>query len=159
MKSKSENRLYMNDYMKRRWKRRRKEAIIFLGGCCKRCNSKKNLEFDHIDRRTKLYTIAAASSFSNARFWTEVKKCQLLCGICHKQKTKKEISHDHSAENNPNAYLSNKDVIVIRKLFIYGLDKKSLMQLYSIPKWILYPLLKGVTYSTVKWTMNASPSG
>lgn len=77
----------MNQYMKARWQHRRQEAIEFLGGKCSICDSRSNLEFDHIDPAEKEFTIAKGSSFSNERFWLEIAKCQLLCEIHHKEKT------------------------------------------------------------------------
>lgn len=83
----------MNEYMKQRWKRRRLEAVRFLGGKCVNCGETDadTLDFDHIDPKTKLYTIAKASGFSEKRFWSEIKKCQLLCIICHKKKTRIDL--------------------------------------------------------------------
>lgn len=86
---------YMNDYMKDRWKQRREEAIDQLGGKCVKCNSTEDLEFDHIDPSTKLFTISSGSSFSETRFQEELKKCQLLCRECHKKKTSRSNSVDH----------------------------------------------------------------
>ncbi len=77
---------YMNNYMKRRWEKRRIEALNHLGNKCIICNSKVNLEFDHINPKDKSFTIARASSFSNKKFWEEVDKCQLLCTDCHREK-------------------------------------------------------------------------
>lgn len=69
----------MNAYMKRRWAKRKAAAVALLGGKCARCESTENLEFDHIDPNTKIMTVARTSSRSEEFFWTEVKKCQLLC--------------------------------------------------------------------------------
>jgi 5-methylcytosine-specific restriction endonuclease McrA len=76
----------MNNYMKRRWERRRLAAVDKLGGKCVNCGDRDELEFDHIDPATKLYSIARASSFSQSRFDAEVAKCQLLCRECHQEK-------------------------------------------------------------------------
>lgn len=77
--------------MKTRWVKRRLSAISRLGGECVHCGTNENLEFDHIDPKTKLASIARASSWSEKRFWEEVDKCQLLCVDCHKAKTKAEM--------------------------------------------------------------------
>jgi len=74
---------YMNEYMKKRAKKRRQEAIDYLGGACVVCNTKENLEFDHIDPKTKTFTISRGYSFNNEKFWLEVDKCQLLCRDHH----------------------------------------------------------------------------
>lgn len=77
----------MNTYMKERWRKRRLAAIEYLGGECVHCGATESLEFDHIEPKTKTMSIARASSLSEIRFWAEVRKCQLLCTDCHKQKT------------------------------------------------------------------------
>lgn len=81
----------MNEYMKERYKRRRIQAIEYLGGVCTICGIDSDLEFDHKDPETKICTIAKASSFSEKRFWEEVNKCQLLCKEHYKEKSTKEI--------------------------------------------------------------------
>jgi 5-methylcytosine-specific restriction endonuclease McrA len=78
----------MNAYMKERWRKRRLSAIEFLGGHCVDCGTEDGLEFDHIDPKTKVCSIAKASSFSELRFWAEVEKCQLLCTPCHLEKSR-----------------------------------------------------------------------
>lgn len=78
----------MNNYMKLRYQKRRQNAIEYLGGKCVDCNSLQHLEFDHIDRSTKLMTVAKASSLSEERFWNEVNKCVLRCTECHLVRTK-----------------------------------------------------------------------
>lgn len=85
----------MNDYMKNRWIKRRAEAIEFLGGKCVECGATEALEFDHIDPSTKVMTIARASSRNAEFFMNEVRKCQLLCEVHHKEKTRKESEVGH----------------------------------------------------------------
>lgn len=86
---------YMNNYMKERWRKRRAAAIEFLGGKCAECGSTEGLEFDHINPKTKLMSIARAASRSESFFWTEVAKCQLLCIYHHKIKTRKQKQVPH----------------------------------------------------------------
>ena len=74
---------YMNTYMKKRWTKRRQEAIIYLGSSCYKCGETLDLQFHHVDPKTKNFSIARASSLSNKRFWIEVEKCILLCKHCH----------------------------------------------------------------------------
>lgn len=75
---------YMNNYMKERWRRRRQNAIVQLGGECADCGSIENLQFHHVNG--KEFTIASGSSFSAVRFKEELKKCVLVCVDCHKRK-------------------------------------------------------------------------
>ncbi len=78
---------YMNTYMKRRYFRRREEAIARLGGCCITCGSNEELHFDHIVPIHKSFPVAKAfSGWSQKRLDEELRKCQLLCVDCHKEK-------------------------------------------------------------------------
>lgn len=61
------------------------QAREALGGQCKECGSKDDLQFDHIDPSTKDHTVTTFKSLSS--FWAEVSKCQLLCVPCHISKT------------------------------------------------------------------------
>jgi len=82
----SNDRAYMNAYMKRRWSIRRKVAIHFLGDKCATCGTTIGLEFDHVDPAAKEASVASLSSASEERFWREIAKCQLLCRPCHKER-------------------------------------------------------------------------
>lgn len=84
-------RAYMRGYMKRRWHYRRKAAVAFLGGKCS-CGATRGLVFDHIDFRTKRFTLAKRPSVNEVDFWIEVAKCQLLCPRCNRNKTRIDIS-------------------------------------------------------------------
>ena len=77
----------MRVYMAERYRQRRKEALLHLGGKCVKCESTEDLQFDHIDRKTKKFTIAHIWLHSKEKFWKEIEKCQLLCFSCHSKKT------------------------------------------------------------------------
>ena len=81
---------YMNSYMKDRYAKRRAEAVVSLGGVCVKCGSTDELEFDHVDRSTKIKSIGCMSSASKKLFEAELAKCQLLCSPCHLEKSKSE---------------------------------------------------------------------
>lgn len=85
------NNEYMRIYMLKRYHQRRSEAIEFLGGRCTKCDSTENLEIDHINPTEKKYNIGKIWSYSKDKFWAEIKKCQLLCKTCHKNKSDKEL--------------------------------------------------------------------
>ena len=65
---------------------RRYFLIQLLGGKCAKCGSVWNLEFDHIDKKTKTYSISKIWSYSIQKVLAEIAKCQLLCEECHKKK-------------------------------------------------------------------------
>ena len=70
--------------------KRRQKIIDFLGGECVKCDSTENLEVDHIDPKTKSFNLDAKNI---QRKWEileiELRKCQLLCKTCHKDKSRK----------------------------------------------------------------------
>lgn len=77
-----QRRAYMN-----RWRAaRRVEAIQRLGGGCAICGSTYGLQFDHVDRTTKVATIAKMWTASREKFEAELLKCQLLCKKHHIEK-------------------------------------------------------------------------
>jgi 5-methylcytosine-specific restriction endonuclease McrA len=68
------------------------DAKLFLGGTCKHCGSKENLEFDHIVPSEKRVAIGKIYTSTRITLYTELLKCQLLCKNCHLKKTRIEIS-------------------------------------------------------------------
>lgn len=82
---------YMKIYMKNRYHKRKDIAKKLLGGKCVICGETKNLEFDHIDRTKKSFSISKGWSTSEKKFVKEVNKCQLLCQKHHIEKTIKDL--------------------------------------------------------------------
>lgn len=76
-------------YMQERRAKRRKLALDMLGGVCVICQTAEELEFDHIDRSTKLGNISSPKILDGPMeiFLAEVEKCQLLCNAHHKEKS------------------------------------------------------------------------
>lgn len=67
-------------------------AFETLGRKCVKCGATEHLEFDHIDPTTKKFAI---STMLAGKLWPlleELKKCQVLCRKCHREKTRKENS-------------------------------------------------------------------
>lgn len=81
----------MREYHIKRYYSLKLKAIELLGGKCFLCGSKDNLEFDHIDRKTKKFSISDFITYSKEKVQKELKKCQLLCNSCHKEKTRIEL--------------------------------------------------------------------
>lgn len=71
---------------------RRKFLIEHLGGKCVGCGVTENLQFDHIDRTQKLFSIGKKLDYSLEKLLPELEKCQLLCYECHELKSL--INHD-----------------------------------------------------------------
>lgn len=77
-----------SNYWKKRRDKRKAELFQLLGGKCSKCGSKNNLQFDHIDPKTKSYHVLDQNHLFDQNIQSEIDKCQLLCKDCHKQKTK-----------------------------------------------------------------------
>lgn len=70
----------------RQYYRRKAYGIELLGGKCVWCGSQENLEFDHIVKVDKSFSIGKCYSKRFEDFDAELRKCQLLCHSCHKKK-------------------------------------------------------------------------
>ncbi len=63
------------------------ELIVAHGGRCVSCGSIDRLEFDHIDKTTKSFTISSRYDAAPEVMEPELAKCQLLCNDCHLEKS------------------------------------------------------------------------
>ena len=90
---KQQNKEYVNEQAKIRKAEKKAYLIEMLGGKCVGCGTTENLQFDHIDRKQKSFTIGKRLEYSlEDKLIPEAKKCQLLCKTCHQIKT--TINHD-----------------------------------------------------------------
>jgi 5-methylcytosine-specific restriction endonuclease McrA len=79
-------------------RRQRKKVLInLLGGKCKRCGSKKHLEFDHLDPNDKKFKVSEMLDWGELNLHEEAKKCQLLCKPCHHLKTLENLEYGAEA--------------------------------------------------------------
>lgn len=69
--------------------------INLLGGKCKYCGSVNDLHFDHKDPKDKEFYIGRNMSRAEEILLKEIQKCQLLCGNCHRIKTKENGDFAH----------------------------------------------------------------
>lgn len=76
----------------RRWQRERNASIrtawLRANGPCRRCGSWEDLHVDHVDPGLKVSH--KVWSWSPERRAVELRKCQVLCVDCHKEKTRSE---------------------------------------------------------------------
>ena len=89
-KYREENREYNNKCKREYCKKRKELCLEYLGGKCVKCGTTHNLQFDHIKREGKKYTITEKLSIKFDNLKEELNKCQLLCAPCHLDKTAKE---------------------------------------------------------------------
>ncbi len=102
-KDREEYNAYMKEYMLNRYHELRDTWIVKLGGKCIRCGSTSLLEFDHIDPKTKSFTIGKLYSINKEDFQKEVAKCQLLCRSCHESKTIEDNDFNSRKEHGTTA--------------------------------------------------------
>lgn len=86
--------LYANQI--ERWKRRKKQAIEYMGGGCSICGYNKSpnaLEFHHIDPTTKRWNWNKLRLRKWKDIYEELDRCVLLCSNCHREQ------HDEALSN------------------------------------------------------------
>lgn len=105
---------------------RKLKAIIQLGGKCVECGTNESLELDHIDRNSKSFPISRPPS--EKEFWEELKKCQVLCKWCHRNKS----TIDHQGDNCPHAKLNSVQVKEIKELISQGIKGTEIAKKYQI---------------------------
>ncbi len=75
------------------WRKRAKKRLVeYKGGSCQICGYNRcinALEFHHLDRNKKDFTIAG-KSISFEKIKSEVDKCILVCSNCHREIHEKE---------------------------------------------------------------------
>lgn len=125
-------------------KKRKLEAIDVLGGKCVQCGKIEDLEIDHIDKKTKSFAISRPPSEKS--FWEELKKCQLLCKRCHREKSTKE----HQGDNCPHAKLSEKKVREIKKSLLLGVKNCELAKKYGVGAMAISRIKYGTRWQHVK---------
>lgn len=79
--------IYTQREYQRQWIAKRK-LDFFIDKVCICCGSKINLQLDHKDPKEKVDH--SIWSWSEERRSEELKKCQVLCEDCHKDKTAEE---------------------------------------------------------------------
>ena len=79
------NKERLSEYSKQRYNERKQILIEHLGGCCVKCNTTENLEFDHINPSTKEEESIATIGTDKAM--EVIDKFQLLCHDCHQKKS------------------------------------------------------------------------
>ncbi len=86
----------MRVYMAERRLGRRQKLLDMSGNRCVRCGSTECLEFNHLDRETKLFRLSGKDL---DRSWEiileEWAKCELLCSSCHKKYTSNQMGVPH----------------------------------------------------------------
>lgn len=91
----------------RKWiANRRAKYIAIHGGQCAKCGGDQDLEFDHIDPEKKVDH--RIWSWSEERIQGELLKCQLLCSVCHKEKSIEEMAYPERRHGTNLMYLKER---------------------------------------------------
>ncbi len=112
-------------------------------GPCKKCGATENLEVDHVDPGTKV--CHAVWSWTPMRRELELKKCQVLCRRCHRQKT--------SAEQKPGRVFTSKRKITDKQVLKAVLLREMGWTIRRIGKKF------GVSHVTIERLTNAASNG
>ncbi len=74
------------------------------------CGTAERLEFDHLDRSTKVKDVASLAIYKAENFWAEVLKCQLLCHDHHLERTRLQRQPPHGSQRRYSAWGCRCDV-------------------------------------------------
>lgn len=123
---------------------RKQTYLDYLGNKCVKCGSQENLEFDHIDPKSKKFTICARLTYKPEIVYAELDKCQLLCKECHIAKTTNNgdnVFNRPRGEKIHTAILTEKIVINILKRRKEGLTLNQLMNEFPYKKATIYSII------------------
>jgi 5-methylcytosine-specific restriction endonuclease McrA len=131
------------EYQKEWIAKRRNE--YFANKVCAICGANNNLELDHINSEEK----------ETHRIWSwckekrdkELKKCQILCEQCHKEKTSKENKNRFTiVPKLKMRKLNNEQINEIRKLKEQKYSDRKIASLYNIGYATVSEIIRKVRY-------------
>lgn len=82
-------RAYDRKYRLKRYHKKMREAKRKLGGKCRKCGATTNLQFDHVNPKSKKFALGKNWSYSESTVNREKGKTQLLCEKHNKEKYNK----------------------------------------------------------------------
>jgi hypothetical protein len=82
------------------WAKRNRQEWVTTNGPCVKCGSMEYLQVDHIDPSQKVSH--RIWTWSKERRAAELAKCQVLCLVCHKAKTRAQIAVAHGTRGKYN---------------------------------------------------------
>ena len=129
----------------RRWMARRREEWFSQQSGCVRCGSQDDLHIDHIDPSTKISH--CVWSWSERRRLEELAKCQVLCRICHEEKTAAE-NRARTGEAAANSKLTQSDVDTIRARVASGETGSRVALDFGVDKGTVSRIVRGKRWPT-----------
>lgn len=134
---------------KTRWIKSRRDQWINENGPCKQCGALERLEVDHVDPKEKKYRVGSLWSRKAEIREEELKKCQVLCEWCHKQKTASELRKKW--KGNPNFKVRKiNDNLIMKALRLYydeGLSRRKVSAMLGLSQGTLSAAIYSSTRS------------
>ena len=84
-----------SEYDLARYHSRREGFVARLGGKCVDCDGSEDLEFDHVDPKTKSFNVGEIILHGDDKVLAEMTKCVLRCKSCHKVRSDVQQSVGH----------------------------------------------------------------
>lgn len=137
---------YMREYMKNRRKTRRDKLIAMSGNKCAHCDETENLEFNHLDRTTKLFTLSGdALDKSWETILAEKDKCELICPDHHLEYTRQQYEAGEILPWNKNLHgpYIHGTARAYTKLNCRCVDCKSAKRLYRVKQITYFEVIPG----------------
>jgi hypothetical protein len=93
----------MAEYMANRREERRTKLVKLAGSQCSKCGSLEDLEFNHLDRTQKSFSLSGAGLDGTWQsILNELNKCELLCHSCHLDYTAQQYKNKEITAHNKN---------------------------------------------------------
>lgn len=146
---------YLREYQKA-WAKSRRDSWIKDNGPCSHCGSSINLQVDHIDFRLKEFSASQLWSRSEKIREKELKKCQVLCGKCHLEKSKKEGSlkiNKLVGELNPSSKLTDKDVRYIKMILETKVPIRVIGRLFGVSHQVIMAIRDEKSWAHINSTI------
>lgn len=143
---------YHRAYSREYYHRRKQELIEMLGGICRSCGSKENLTFDHTDPNSRSFKLGKLLNYSKIRQEEEIKKCQLLCKKCHREKSQKEGSFSKNKLKGSsvwNSKLTEALVIQIKNLLKQKITQQKIADDFKVSRSTIKFISQGRTWAHV----------
>jgi hypothetical protein len=135
----------------RKWILRRRADWVTENGPCAQCGSTEDLEVDHKDAATKSLPLSKVWSmaYTNPVRIAELAKCQVLCGKCHKAKTKVDQASKISGTKAVNAVLTETELNIVRARLQNGDRGAAIASDLNVSKYVISRIKRGITYRPI----------
>lgn len=132
----------------RLWIAERKKFLkTRLGNRCVDCGTNVDLEFDHVDQKSKKFTVMQNITKSLDVLIEEVDKCELRCKPCHLKRSKTQPRPGIKGEKHVFSKMPKNLREEIRVKNSQGMSCRALAKEYGIHHTNIAKMLRGFSYS------------